>query len=65
MKFWLQSQNLWRIVNGTILQPTVSPGTPPITAADVAVWDDKDKATFGAISLMIAHHMLAVMTSDD
>ena len=29
MKFWLQSQNLWRIVNGTILRPTVGPGPPP------------------------------------
>ena len=29
MKFWLQSQNLWRIVNGTIPRPTVSPGPPP------------------------------------
>ena len=29
MKFWLQSQNLWRIVNGTIPRPTVGPGPPP------------------------------------
>ena len=28
MKFWLQSQNLWRIVNGAIPQPTVGPGPP-------------------------------------
>ena len=26
MKFWFQSQNLWRIVNGTIPQPTVGLG---------------------------------------
>ena len=50
MKFWLQSQNLWRIVNGTILRPTIGPGPPPVTAQDVAVWDDKDEAAFGAIS---------------
>ena len=56
MKFWLQSQNLWRIVNGTILRPTVG---PPITAQDVAVWDDKDEAALGTISLRIAHHMQA------
>ena len=61
IKFWLQSQNLWRIVNGTILRPTVGPGPPPITAQDVAVWDDKDEAAFGAISLRIAHHMWAAV----
>ena len=57
MKFWLQNQNLWRIVNSAILLPTVSPGPPPVTAQDVAVWDNKDEAAFGAISLRIAHHM--------
>ena len=61
MKFWLQSQNLWRIVNGMIPQPTVGPGPPPVTAQDVAVWDDKDEAAFGAISLRIAHHMRAAV----
>ena len=59
MKFWLQSQNLWRIVNRTIPRPTVSLGPPPVTAQDAAVWDDKDEAAFGAISLRIAHHMWA------
>ena len=54
---WLQSQNLWRIVNGMIPQPTVSPGSSPVTAQDIAVWDDKDEAAFGTISLKIAHHM--------
>ena len=44
MKFWLQ--NLWRIVNGTILRPIVSPGPPPVTAQDVTVWDDKGEAAF-------------------
>ena len=61
MKFWLQSQNLWRIVNGTIPRPTVGPGPPPVTAQDVAAWDDKDEAAFGAISLRIAHHMRAAV----
>ena len=61
MKFWLQSQNLWRIVNGTIPRPTVNPGPPPITAQDVTVWDDKDEAAFGTISLRIAHHMQAAV----
>ena len=61
MKFWLQSQNLWRIVNSTILRPTVSLGPPPVTAQDVAVWDDKDKAAFDAISLRITHHMRAAI----
>ena len=61
MKFWLQSQNLWRIVNGTIPQPTVGLGPPPVTAQDVAVWDDKDEAAFGTISLRIAHHMRAAV----
>ena len=61
MKFWLQSQNLWRIVNGAIPRPTVGLGPPPVTAQDVAVWDNKDKAAFGAISLRIAHHMWAAM----
>ena len=61
MKFWLQSQNLWRIVNSTIPRPTVGPGPPPVTAQDVVVWDDKDEAAFGAISLWIAHHMRAAV----
>ena len=61
MKFWLQSQNLWRIVNGTIPQLTVSPGPPPVTAQDVAVWDDKDEAAFGTISLRISHQMWAAV----
>ena len=61
MKFWLQSQNLWRIVNGAIPRPTVGPGPPPVTAQDVALWDDKDEAAFGAISLRIAHHMRAAV----
>ena len=61
MKFWLQSQNLWRIVNRMIPRPTVGPGPPPVTAQDVAVWDDKDEATFGTISLRIAHHMQAAI----
>ena len=61
MKFWLQNQNLWRIVNGAIPQPTVGPGPPPVTAQDVALWDDKDEAAFGAISLRIAHHMRATV----
>ena len=39
MKFWLQSQNLWRIVNGTIPQPTVSPGPPPVTAQAIYAVD--------------------------
>ena len=38
--------------------------TPPVTAQDVSVWDDKDEAAFGAISLRIAHHMhAAVLTA--
>ena len=61
MKFWLQSQNLWRIVNGAILRPTVSPGLPPVTAQDVAVWDDINEAAFGTIFLRIAHHMWAAI----
>ena len=61
MKFWLQSQNLWRIVNGTIPWPTVGAGPPVITQADVNAWDDKDEAAFGAISLRIAHHMRATV----
>ena len=61
MKFWLQSQNLWRIVNGTIPRPTVGAGPPVITQADVNAWDDKDEAAFGAISLRIAHHMRAAV----
>ena len=61
MKFWLQSQNLWRIVNSTILRLTVGLGPPPVTAQDVAVWDNKDEATFGTISLQIAHHMRAAV----
>ena len=61
MKFWLQSQNLWRIVNGTIPRPTVGPGPRPVTAQDTAVWDNKDEAAFGAISLRIAHHMRAAV----
>ena len=61
MKFWLQSQNLWRIVNGTIPRPTVGQGPPLITAQDVAVWDEKDEAAFGTISLRIAHHMRAAV----
>ena len=48
-------------MNGTIPQPIVGQGTPPITANDVAVWDDKDEAAFGAISLRIAHHMQAAI----
>ena len=61
MKFWLQSQNLWRIVNGTIPRPTVGLGPPPVTAQDVAVWDNKDEAAFGAMSLRIANHMQAAV----
>ena len=61
MKFWLQSQNLWRIVNSTIPRPTVGLGPPPVTTQDIAVWDDKDEAAFGAISLRIAHHMWAAI----
>ena len=61
MKFWLQSQNLWRIVNGTIPRPTVGAGPPAVTHVDVAAWDDKDEAAFGAISLQIAHHMRAAV----
>ena len=61
MKFWLQSQNLWRIVNSAILRPTVGPGPPTITTNDVTVWDDKEDAAFGAISLRIAHHMQAAV----
>ena len=34
---------------------------PPVTAQDVAVWDDKDEAAFGTISLWIAHHMRAAV----
>ena len=61
MGLWLQSQNLWRIVNGTIPWPTVGAGPPAITQADVNAWDDKDEAAFGAISLRIAHHMWAAV----
>ena len=61
MKFWLQSQNLWRIVNGTIPRPTVRAGPPAITHVDVTAWDDKDEAAFGTISLRIAHHMRAAV----
>ena len=64
MKFWLQSQNLWRVVNGTIPRPTVGLGPPPVTAQDVAAWDDKDEAAFGAISLRIAHHMRAAVLTE-
>ena len=61
MKFWLQSQNLWRIVNGTILWPMVAAGPPAVTQADVNTWDDKDEAAYGAISLRIAHHTVRPM----
>ena len=61
MSLWLRSANLWRIVNGTTPRPTLGAGNPPVTQQMVDIWDDKDEAAFGAISLRIAHHMRAAV----
>ena len=61
MMGWLWSQNLWRIVNGTIPRPTVAAGPPQVTQAQVNAWDDKDEAAYGTITLQIAHHLRAAV----
>src|SRR6266704_5894034 len=54
MTAFFMSQGLWGYVAGTIPVPVVAAGPPPVTAADVALWNKNDEMARGNLTLRLS-----------
>src|SRR6266702_843609 len=54
MTAFFMSQGLWGYVAGTIPVPVIAAGPPPVTAADVALWNKNDEMARGNLTLRLS-----------
>ncbi len=53
MTAFFMSQGLWGYIEGVIPAPVLGAGTPPVTAADVALWNKNDEMARGNLTVML------------
>ncbi len=64
MTTFFMLQGLWGYVAGTIPVPVVAAGPPPVTAADVALWNKNDEMARGNLTLRLSPAVQQAITGN-
>ncbi len=64
MTAFFMSQGLWGYVAGTITVPVITTGPPPVTAADIALWNKNDEMARGNLTLHLSPAIQQAVTGN-